>query len=123
MRSRFCFCAPRPSSRFPETRSARLDAGKPLAAQPPSTEAQETSAGLGTTIARARAVASAGIEGRRSERVVLEIPISVCCDGEPPVLPGLFKLGIEILGVAARFWGTPYEGAGGARPSGRPQSC
>lgn len=97
-------------------------------------------------------MASAGIEGRRSERVVLEVPIAVSCDGGPPVrahtlvvnghgalivspclfrpeallrvvnqetgrsasswvggedLPGLFKLGIEILGVAAEFWRTP----------------
>jgi hypothetical protein len=124
-----------------------------------------TDARHGTTIARARAVASAGIEGRCSERVVLEIPIAVSCDGGPPVrahtlvvnghgalilspcvfrpeallrvvnqetgraalcrlawiggedLPGLFKLGIEILGVAADFWGTPYDGA---RPSRAP---
>ena len=32
-----------------------------------------------------------------------------CCCGED--LPGLFKVGIEILGVAAHFWGPPYEGA------------
>jgi hypothetical protein len=104
-------------------------------------------------------MANAGIEGRRSERIVLKVPIAVSCDGEAPVrahtlvvngqgalilvprlfrseallrvvnqetgqaalcrvacccgeeLPGLFKLGIEILGVAAHFWGAPYEAA------------
>jgi len=127
--------------------------------------------GDGTTIARAGSVASAGIEGRRSERVVLEVPIAVSCDGGPPVrahtlvvnghgalilsprvfpaeallrvinqetgrtaicrvawvggedLPGLFKLGIEILGVAGEFWGRLDDGAGGPRPGGRPQPC
>ena len=118
-----------------------------------------------------RAVASAGIDDRRSERVVLEVPIAVSCDGGPPVrahtlvvnghgalilspcvfrpeallrvvnqetgraalcrvawvgaedLPGLFKLGIEILGVAAEFWGTPYEGARRARASRGTPAC
>jgi hypothetical protein len=28
---------------------------------------------------------SAGIEGRRSERIVLKVPIAVSCDGEEPV--------------------------------------
>jgi len=103
----------------------------------------------------------AGLEGRRSERILLKVPIAVSCDGEDSVrahtlvvnghgalivvprlfrpdallrvvnqetgqaalcrvacccgeeLPGLFKLGIEILGVAAHFWGAPYEGAFG----------
>jgi hypothetical protein len=99
-------------------------------------------------------MAGLGTEGRRSERVLLEVPIAVSCDGDEPVrahtvvvnghgalilcprafrtdallrvvnqetgcaalcriawsggqeLPGLFKLGIEILGVAPpRFWG------------------
>jgi hypothetical protein len=104
-------------------------------------------------------MAHAGIEGRRSERILLKVPIAVSCDGEEPVrahtlvvnghgalilaprlfredallrvvnqetgqsalcrvacccgedLPGLFKLGIEILGLAAHFWGANYEGA------------
>jgi hypothetical protein len=104
-------------------------------------------------------MARAGIEGRRSERILLKVPIAVSYDGEEPVrahtlvvnghgalilapklfredallrvvnqetgqsalcrvacycgedLPGLFKLGIEVLGVAAHFWGAPYEGA------------
>jgi hypothetical protein len=102
---------------------------------------------------------SAGIESRRSERILLKVPIAVSCDGEEPVrahtlvvnghgalilvprllradallrvvnqetgqaalcrvacccgedLPGLFKIGIEILGMAAHFWGPPYESA------------
>jgi hypothetical protein len=36
-------------------------------------------------------------------------------------LPGLFKLGIEILGVAAEFWGTLDEE--GARPGGGARPC
>jgi hypothetical protein len=99
------------------------------------------------------------MEGRRSARILLKVPIAVCCDGEEPVrahtlvvnghgalilvprlfraeallrvvnqetgqsalcrvacccgeeLPGLFKVGIEILGLAAHFWGAAYEGA------------
>ena len=31
--------------------------------------------------------------------------------GGTPETPGLFKVGIEILGVAAHFWGPPYEAA------------
>jgi len=116
-------------------------------------------------------VASAGIEGRRSVRVLLKVPIAVSCDGEPPVrahtlvvnghgalilsprlfrreallrvvnqetgraaicrvawnggedLPGLFKLGIEILGVAPEFWGVSNEGAGPEDPRESPQPC
>jgi hypothetical protein len=30
-------------------------------------------------------VPSAGVEGRRSERVLLKVPLAVSCDGEPPV--------------------------------------
>ena len=104
-------------------------------------------------------MSSAGMEGRRSERILLKVPIAVSCDGEDPVrahtlvvnghgalilaprlfpedallrvvnqetgqsalcrvacccgeeLPGLFKVGIEILGAAAHFWGAPYEAA------------
>ena len=107
----------------------------------------------------------AGLEGRRSERILLKVPIAVSCDGEDSVrahtlvvnghgalivvprlfredallrvvnqetgqsalcrvacscgedLPGLFKLGIELLGVAAHFWGAAYEGAFGSDPS------
>jgi hypothetical protein len=114
-------------------------------------------------------MASAGIEGRRSERILLKVPIAVSCDGEDPVrahtlvvnghgalilaprlfredallrvvnqetgqsalcrvacccgedLPGLFKLGIEILGVAAHFWGSAYEGAFRRDPSTTPR--
>lgn len=109
-------------------------------------------------------MASAGVEGRRSERILLKVPLVVWCDGEEvrahtavvnghgalilaprpfraealvrvlnqesghmalcrvawsggEDLRGLFKVGIEILGVAAHFWGASYEGVVLGNPS------
>ncbi len=77
-------------------------------------------------------------EGRRSVRCLLTVPLTVSCDGVEVVrahtallrvawcggedLPGLFKLGIELLGVAPDFWGDLYDPSSppAAADSGRP---